>query len=30
LPAIVARVPAWREIVDGAVTVHDRLKAAAR
>ena len=30
LPAIVARVPAWREIVDGAATVHDRLKAAAR
>jgi EAL domain-containing protein (putative c-di-GMP-specific phosphodiesterase class I) len=30
LPAVVARVPAWREIVDGAVTAHDRLKAAAR
>jgi len=30
LPAVLARAPAWREIVDGAATAHDRPKAAAR
>ncbi len=30
LPGVVARVPAWREIVGSAGTAHDRLKAAAR
>jgi EAL domain-containing protein (putative c-di-GMP-specific phosphodiesterase class I) len=30
LPAVVARVPIWKEIVGSAVTAHDRPKAAAR
>jgi diguanylate cyclase (GGDEF)-like protein len=30
LPAVLARAPAWREIVDGAATAHDRVKIAAR
>jgi hypothetical protein len=30
LPAVIARVPIWKEIVGSAVTAHDRPKAAAR